>query len=79
MIIAREFFVFFGFLFLLFFSQLRLKFRHKLLRLWARYRNPPPPPWRFLKTYIFGNLIIRASQIRLSASNPLVGVAVVVI
>ena len=35
------------------------------------------PPWGYLKTYIFGNLIIRASQIKLSASNPLVGVAVV--
>ena len=38
-----------------------------------------PCPWEFLKTYIFGNLIIRASQIKLSASIPLVGVAVVVI
>ena len=39
----------------------------------------PPPPWGFLKTYIFGNLIISASQISLSASNRLVGVAVAVI
>ena len=37
------------------------------IRLWARNRNPPP--WGFLKTYIFGNLIIRASQIRLSADQ----------